>query len=298
MLIFLLSWNYKRHVIRCITCKATCKLQSKYKIRESRTNSKDLNIMVSRMMSYILVSIITAFTLLSPSDSTSSINCYGTHYKTINDPRRSTGYDVSSSNNTRNHLCDRHLLQDNAWYRFSSEAGGELPTTRPKLGSCGTYIPIWMNGSHPAIEDGIVARKACANVFPFGCGYSYNIHVRNCSGYYIYQLKTPANCVLAYCAGKLSCIYRVYYNSENYMHLSFVPPLWGGGGGQTPRHLQFFCIKFPTLGREKQVKYYRVWLAFCYDRSTYVLMGYDISDTMLLHSTVHTKFEYKFNIIY
>ena len=247
MLIFLLSWNYKCHVIRriCITCKATCKLQSKYKIRESRTNSKDLNIMVSRMMSYILVSVITAFTLLSPSDSTSSINCYGTHYKTINDPRRSTGYDVSSSNNTRNHLCDRHLLQDNAWYRFSSEAGGEMPTRRPKLGSCGTYVPIWMNGSHPTIEDGIVARKACANVFPFGCGYRYNIHVRNCSGYYIYQLKTPANCVLAYCAGKfISCIYRVYYNSENYMHLSFVPPPWGGGG-KPPGICNFFASNSP-----------------------------------------------------
>ncbi|CAB4002965.1 onco -induced transcript 3 -like [Paramuricea clavata] len=159
--------------------------------------------MVYRMMSYILVSIVTAFTLLSPSDSTPG-NCYGTHYKTINDPRRSTGYDVSAANHTRNHLCDRHLLQDNAWYRFSSEAGGEMPTTKPKLGSCGTYIPIWMNGSHPTIEDRIVARKACAYVpfaFPFGCGYSYNIHVRNCSGYYIYQLKTTAHCILAYCAG-------------------------------------------------------------------------------------------------
>ncbi|CAB4045378.1 Hypothetical predicted protein, partial [Paramuricea clavata] len=154
-------------------------------------------------MSYILVSIVTAL-LLSPSDSTPD-NCYGIHYKTINDSRRSTGYDVSDnhlSNNTREHICDRGLLQDNAWYRFSSEAGGEMPTTKPKYGSCGTYVPIWMNGFHPTIEDGIVARKACANVprlRPLGCGYSYNIHVRNCSGYYVYQLKTPAHCTLAYC---------------------------------------------------------------------------------------------------
>jgi hypothetical protein len=209
-------------------------------------------------MSYnILVSIVTAFTLLSPSDSTSS-NCYGTYYKTINDPRRSTGYDVSASNNTRNHLCDRHLLQDNAWYRFSSEAGGQMPTTKPKVGSCGTYIPIWMNGSHPTSEDGIVARKACAYVpfaFPFGCGYSYNIHVRNCSGYYIYQLKTPRNCILAYCAGKLSCIYRVYYNSKNFIVCRYV-------------------------------------------RSNYVLKLYSTTFHCNLIVHLHTKFEYKFNTDY
>ena len=155
------------------------------------------------MIHYIAVSTITAL-LFSLSDSAPNI-CDGIQYKSINDPRRSTGY-VS---NDKKYLCDRNLLEDSVWYRFESVAGGELPTTKPKHNTCGTVVPIWMNGSHPTINDGTVARTACANVlggYPFGCGYKYNIHVRNCSGYYIYQLIAPRQCFLAYCAGTLSCI--------------------------------------------------------------------------------------------
>ena len=158
------------------------------------------------MMPNTLTATIVAL-LIDFSGSTSS-DCYGIHYRTINDWRRSVGY--ISSNTETYRLCDRHLLKDNAWYRFFSVAGGEMPTTKPNLNRCGTYIPIWMNGSHPAINDGIVPRKACANIpfkSPLGCGYSYSIQVRNCSGYYIYKLKAPHHCLLAYCAGKLSRIY-------------------------------------------------------------------------------------------
>ncbi|XP_028412382.1 uncharacterized protein LOC114535203 isoform X1 [Dendronephthya gigantea] len=142
-----------------------------------------------------------SFLLLVYRSESISSNCYGTHYKIINDLRRSTGY---VSNNSKAYLCDRQLLENNAWYRFSMDSEGKMPTTKPKVGSCGTYIPMWMNGIHPTIHDGIVLRKVCANlphVYPFGCGYSLRIRVRNCSGYYIYQLKDPKKCFLAYCAG-------------------------------------------------------------------------------------------------
>ena len=127
--------------------------------------------------------------------------CNDVEYITIDDPRRSTAY--SNFNLTK--LCDRTIIQNGNWYRFSSQAGGEMPTTKPKIKSCGTYVPIWLNGSHPTVEEGTVARKACANVhrkLPLGCGFTYNIQVRNCSGYYIYKLKRPSNCYFAYCAGK------------------------------------------------------------------------------------------------
>ena len=125
--------------------------------------------------------------------------CNDVKYITIDDPRRSTAYNSSSAN-----LCDRYALQDNAWYRFSSSAGGEIPTIIPKLGSCGTTAPIWMKGSHPSVEEGTVTRQVCAFVafqLPIGCGTSYNIGVRNCSGFYIYRLKSPLQCNSAYCAG-------------------------------------------------------------------------------------------------
>ena len=145
------------------------------------------------LLSFLIVSVHTVNTGLEASD------CTGKKYITIDDPRRSTAYD--DFNSTK--LCDRNIIQNDAWYRFSSEAGAVMPTTMPKVKRCGTFAPIWMNGSHPSVEDGIVTRKVCANVprDPLGCKHSYDIQVRNCSGYYIYQLKKPPTCDLAYCAG-------------------------------------------------------------------------------------------------
>ena len=127
--------------------------------------------------------------------------CKEVEYITIDDPRRSTAYRSGSGK-----LCDRGIILEDVWYRFSSEAGDEIPTTLPKLGSCDTAVPIWINGVNPTVKDGIVTRKACADRphgKPRGCSVSYNIRVRNCSGFYIYQLKKPLQCYFAYCAGRL-----------------------------------------------------------------------------------------------
>ena len=62
-----------------------------------------------------------------------------------------------------------------------------------------------MNGSHPSVSDGEVSRMACANVpggRPIGCTYSYTIKVLNCGDFYVYKLKPPKHCYLAYCIGK------------------------------------------------------------------------------------------------
>ena len=145
-------------------------------------------------------SILLVFIFTVPSGIEAS-HCNDVEYNTIDDPRRSTAY----SNFSSAKLCDRSIIRDNVWYRFSSEAGGEMPTTKPPFKTCGTYVPIWLHGSHPTIKEGVVRRKACANVPgkpPFGCGFSYDIQVRNCSGFYIYKLKKPLHCYFAYCAGK------------------------------------------------------------------------------------------------
>ena len=127
--------------------------------------------------------------------------CDDGKYTIINDPRRSTA-NVQSASNRERKLCDQGIIQDDKWYRFISEAGGKMPTKAPMLGSCGTRVPIWMNGSHPSVEEGAVNRIACAKVLPINeCGKKYNIKVRNCSGFYIYQLKEPRDCNSAYCAG-------------------------------------------------------------------------------------------------
>ncbi|CAB3998715.1 onco -induced transcript 3 -like [Paramuricea clavata] len=123
--------------------------------------------------------------------------CKDVKYTTIDDPRRSTAYTKTTN------LCDIGLIRDNVWYRFSSEAGGEMPTTTPNTDRCGTASPIWLRGPHPSVEEGVVNRTACTNVGYDNClsKYSYAIKVRNCSGFYIYQLKEPKDCRSVYCAG-------------------------------------------------------------------------------------------------
>ena len=152
------------------------------------------------MSNTLLLSAFIVFLSCTHSGLQAS-DCKNVKYTTINDPRRSTAYTKTTN------LCDISLIRDNGWYRFASDAGGEMPTTTPKKHSCGTIIPIWMNGSHPSVEEGVVNRTACA-VAPFldiPCypKYTMIIKVRNCSGFYIYQLKKPKDCFLAYCAGRL-----------------------------------------------------------------------------------------------
>lgn len=121
-------------------------------------------------------------------------------YITISEVWRSTANKISSDPK-----CDRGHIVDNGWYRFNSPAGNEMPTTNPRLGKCGTYAPIWMNGTHPSVADDVIDTIACAGlprVTPLGCGVQYKIKVVNCSGFYLYRLKSPRQCSLAYCAGK------------------------------------------------------------------------------------------------
>ena len=125
-------------------------------------------------------------------------DCKDVKYTTINDPRRSTAYADTTN------LCDEGLIRDNRWYRFSSKAGREIPTKKPEPDRCGTALPIYINGSNPTVEEGIVDRTACA-AFPLDpCYNPFTIKVRNCSGFYIYQLRKPTECKSAYCAGKLN----------------------------------------------------------------------------------------------
>ncbi|XP_028406135.1 uncharacterized protein LOC114528662 [Dendronephthya gigantea] len=122
--------------------------------------------------------------------------CSDVKYRAINDPRRSTAF-VSST--TR--LCDRSVIKGDIWYRFVSEAGGELATKAPKIHSCGATSPIWMRGTHPNVEEGIVNRTVC--LVGGGkriCTYRYKIKVRNCSGFYIYQFTQLDRCGF-FCAG-------------------------------------------------------------------------------------------------
>ena len=131
--------------------------------------------------------------------------CDVVQYTFINSTNRSAAF-IS----TQPYTCDRGVIKNDHWYRFYSLAGNTMPTANPGLRRCGTYVPIWFQGTHPTTENIVAEAKACAPVpftFPVGCGVSYDIKVVKCPGdFYVYRLKEPMQCSLAYCAGKITII--------------------------------------------------------------------------------------------
>ena len=95
--------------------------------------------------------------------------------------------------------CDRHL--NAGWYRFLNKPGIRMPTTCPPTDRrCGTTWPGWLEGVHPTVEDGIVARtvyfrkrEECKEL-PV-----HNIKVKNCSSFFVYLLRPTSKCTYRYC---------------------------------------------------------------------------------------------------
>ena len=78
--------------------------------------------------------------------------CFG--YRLLSDAWRMTSH--GKGNN-----CDKNLTD--VWYRFVPPAGVKMPTSCVQKHHCGTYSPVWMNGTHPTHSDGIVSRRVCGS---------------------------------------------------------------------------------------------------------------------------------------
>lgn len=120
-------------------------------------------------------------------------------YQNISEPRRST---KSVWESGQIPLCDMNIRY--GWYRFTSFVGAKMPEGVVPPLRCGTHEPIWLNGKHPSVDDGNVARTVCinSNGQNNGCYDSFEINVKNCTGYFVYYLKPLYYCAAAYCAGK------------------------------------------------------------------------------------------------
>lgn len=114
-------------------------------------------------------------------------------------------FDRAIGNTAQNSLkCDQRDLPGNLWYRFLGAAGNAMPTSCVPVRRCGTHAPGWMVGSHPSLRYSLVTRKVCYHWSGSCCRWSNNIKVRNCGGFYVYQLpKTPV-CWLRYCGNRVS----------------------------------------------------------------------------------------------
>ncbi|KAK7467890.1 hypothetical protein BaRGS_00036865, partial [Batillaria attramentaria] len=128
--------------------------------------------------------------------------CKAGAHRELSDIRRSTGFKTAFPEVP---LCDEDLKP--GWYRFNNETGGKMPEHCVDKMSCGTVVPVWLNGTHPTVADGIVERKACAH-FDSGnpqgsscCRHTVQIGVKNCGNFFVYQLHPTPSCPMAYCAG-------------------------------------------------------------------------------------------------
>ena len=64
---------------------------------------------------------------------------------------------------------------------------------------CSSHAPGWLSTPHPSKDDGIVSGTVCFHWDSGCCHWSTNIRVRNCSGFYVYELGPPPTCWLRYC---------------------------------------------------------------------------------------------------
>ena len=62
-------------------------------------------------------------------------------------------------------------------------------------------MELVLSDTHPDVEDNVVKRKTCLSGYGGLCEKSTDIRVKNCSGYYVYELLNPATCPAAYCIG-------------------------------------------------------------------------------------------------
>uniref|UniRef100_A0A673NPU2 Uncharacterized LOC107748190 n=1 Tax=Sinocyclocheilus rhinocerous TaxID=307959 RepID=A0A673NPU2_9TELE len=121
--------------------------------------------------------------------------CY--NYNVLDDPWRSTNNQHSSQI-----MCDTWVSW-NGWYRlFIQGQSIQMPDTCVEEYSCGTHAPLWLNGGHPTVEDGVVTRDVCGHWNNDCCAFLSNpIKVKACPGdYYVYEFVSPTTCSLAYCA--------------------------------------------------------------------------------------------------
>ena len=143
--------------------------------------------------------------------------CTAAGHTVVSDYWRSSSFANSQEPNRRDLVCDilGHFAHNGlmeGWFRFQPPAGLIIPTVCTPFVHCLTGATVWMNGSLPSIEDGVVTRPLCAS-YPNDCcaeGHGGTIEVRKCPGnFFVYQHTTRSirsnGCATAYCAaGKIS----------------------------------------------------------------------------------------------
>ncbi|XP_078061051.1 uncharacterized protein LOC144486894 [Mustelus asterias] len=120
----------------------------------------------------------------------------------LNQPWRSS--DCTGTECVGRLQCDEDLVY--GWYRFNSSGGWKIPETPVAPRHCSTYHPGWLQGSHPTLEQGEVNRTVCLTNQSSQCKLEREIKIKNCSSYFVYELKPTPGCDAAYCTDPNSAL--------------------------------------------------------------------------------------------
>ena len=101
---------------------------------------------------------------------------------------------------------DDTRVEWDGWYQlFMNGLSAQMPEWCMTYMSCGGFSSLWLNGSHPQIEDGVVTPEIYGTHYDQCSRYrSDPIQVEACPGnYYVYKFTRPTLSIPApvYCAG-------------------------------------------------------------------------------------------------
>ncbi len=119
-------------------------------------------------------------------------------YVLLDDPTRHVGFEDGPDGAN---VCESRAgeVVDGRWHRFVGGAGQRLPTAPPPPNACGTRVPGFLDGEHPAVADGIVDGRVCFSLLGERCWESMPVRIRDCGPFYVYAFGTPDWCSGRYC---------------------------------------------------------------------------------------------------
>ncbi|XP_053731422.1 oncoprotein-induced transcript 3 protein [Synchiropus splendidus] len=164
----------------------------KHPLMNTRGYSSCLCCHYKHKMIFVVVTVLLQGVVAVPATAPDPCSAY----ISLNEPRRNTDYHVNQSAGLPH--CDNHMSGE--WYRFTGMAGEAMPTFCIPGNQCGTHSPVWLNGSHPQIQDGVVSLPVCATFGDDCCRWNASVDVKACSGgYFVYRLPRPSACFQVYC---------------------------------------------------------------------------------------------------
>ena len=133
------------------------------------------------------------------------VECTVQGYTALSEPNR---YWLRGDNNSN---CDSGVITSGNWYRFTGPAGVMMASQCIPVDTCHSGDVGWINGNHPMLVFEVTWPSICVHGGGSCCSQSQAIAIRNCGGFYVYQLKAPPYCDVRYCGVNGKYVMKLTY---------------------------------------------------------------------------------------